>query len=300
MKNEIPKEATIAIKIFKRKEDFNPNEDTIVRVYMHNLRNKLDAYYSSEGKQDKYRLQIPKGHYAVEFIPSKKKGKGKSFPFPSSSNIYLLVIILILISTMVYLWNINRHIKSDLEFFQVIDKNNPIWTEYLTSDLQNLIVLGNHLFYSEYDDDLKRWRYIRDLQINTSEEFEQYKKEFQNKKIGNTNEAYFPDGSVWSIPPILKILNSVPKPVVLRRVKDITPQAIYDNNVIFLGSIKTLGIFDRYVSGSHFRYKLIPHRPFEVINNPLDRNKVDTHKIIYTPENGDKIDTLTTSYNQST
>lgn len=300
LKDETPKEATIAIKIFKRNDDFNPNEDTIVRVYMHNLRNKLDAYYSSEGKQDKYRLQIPKGHYAVEFVPSKEKRKEKPLPIHFARNILCLAIVLLLILTLVYVWNQNRKMKSDLDSLQMIDRKNPIWTDYLTSDLQNLIVLGNHLFFSEFDKDLDRWQYIRDLQINTHEELEHYKKRSPNKRIGETNEAYFPDGCVWSIPPILKIFNADPKQIVLRRVKDLTPQAIYDNNVIFLGSIKTLGIFDRYVSGSHFQYKLIPHQLFRLTDSPADRNKVDTHKIIYTPENSGKVDTLTTSYNQST
>ncbi len=300
LRNETPKEATIAIKIFKRNDDFNPTEDTIVRVYMHNLRNKLDAYYSAEGKNDKYKLQIPKGHYAVKFIPSGKKRIEKSIPFRTTRNIICLFIVLLLIISLVYLWNQNREMQSDLNSLQVIDRNNAIWKDYLTSDLQNLIVIGNHLFFSEFDTDLDRWQYIRDLQINTHEELEQYKKRFPNKKIDETNEAYFPDGCVWSIPPILKIFNSIPRSIVLRRVKDITPQAVYDNNVIFLGSIKTLGIFERYVSGSHFQYKLIPHRLFRLSDSPADINKVDTHKIIYNPEDGSPIDTLTTSYNQST
>ena len=271
---------------------------------MHTLRKKLESYYKSDGIDDKVRLQIPKGHYAIKFTTKSDKNDTESGQHPSKRNIiYTLSIIIILTtsSALIFgLWRNNIKIKNKLKYYQLIDEENPIWKDFLQSDLQTSVVLGNHFFYTEYSENLKKWRYMRDLTVNTSEDLELYKKQYPNKQINETNEAYFPDSSVWGIPPILKLFYSVPKPIKFRRVKDITPQSIYNNNVIFLGSIKTLGIFDQYISGSHFIYELIPHRPFRTTNPHAEGSTIEMHKLIYTPADGSAKDTLTTSYNQST
>ncbi len=282
LKDEIPKETSIALEIFDRSQDFNPNEDTIVRVHMFHLRNKLEAYYQNEGKNDKYKLNIPKGHYALEFLPRRETAVKSPPTYSSLSKIYFIIIICFLILLCLYLWISNRNANNKIAYYQLIDKRNPIWAEYLQNDLPTLIVLGNNLFFSEYDKDLEKWRYVRDLNINTMEELNAYKAQFPLKKIQPTDEAYFPDGSIWSLPPILSVFYSVPKPVILRRLVDVTPEIIHENNIIFLGSLKTLGLFSQYISCSHFKFKFYPHR------------------IIYNSPDSSISDTLVTSYNQST
>jgi len=55
----------IAIDVFERGADFDPGVDSIVRVEMGRLRNKLREYYTSEGSADPVVFSIPKGRYAV-------------------------------------------------------------------------------------------------------------------------------------------------------------------------------------------------------------------------------------------
>lgn len=62
------KETTIAFEFFGKDASFNPSEDTIVRSHTYQLRKKLESYYHEEGKDDKCRLVIPKGHYDVKFV----------------------------------------------------------------------------------------------------------------------------------------------------------------------------------------------------------------------------------------
>ena len=51
-----PKELEIASEVFGKGSDFDPNQDSLVRVYMHNLRQKLDNYYSREANRSGNRL----------------------------------------------------------------------------------------------------------------------------------------------------------------------------------------------------------------------------------------------------
>jgi hypothetical protein len=64
---ESMKEYTIGIDVFGRPQDFDPKTDTIVRVQIHRLRQKLKEYYEAEGIRDPVLIEIPKGHYLPVF-----------------------------------------------------------------------------------------------------------------------------------------------------------------------------------------------------------------------------------------
>ncbi len=61
------KEYTIGVEAFGRSADFDPKTDTIVRVQIHRLRQKLGEYYLGEGNLDSILVAIPKGHYLPTF-----------------------------------------------------------------------------------------------------------------------------------------------------------------------------------------------------------------------------------------
>ncbi len=61
------KEYTIGVEAFGRPQDFDPKTDTIVRVQIHRLRQKLREYYDADGQHDRIVVEIPKGHYLPRF-----------------------------------------------------------------------------------------------------------------------------------------------------------------------------------------------------------------------------------------
>jgi TolB-like protein len=61
------KEFVIGAEVFQRGNNFDPREDTIVRVQARNLRNKLEQYYQFAGAGDPLQIVIPKGTYAPVF-----------------------------------------------------------------------------------------------------------------------------------------------------------------------------------------------------------------------------------------
>jgi hypothetical protein len=61
------KEYTIGVEALGRPQDFDPKTDTIVRVQIHRLRQKLKEYYDSDGSLDPILIDIPKGHYLPNF-----------------------------------------------------------------------------------------------------------------------------------------------------------------------------------------------------------------------------------------
>src|SRR5262249_18442789 len=61
------KEFVIGAEVFQRGNNFDPREDTIVRVQARNLRNRLEQYYQFAGAGDPLQIVIPKGTYAPVF-----------------------------------------------------------------------------------------------------------------------------------------------------------------------------------------------------------------------------------------
>src|SRR5690606_37440818 len=65
IRGETPKEAAIAVDVLGRESDFDVARDSIVRVQLYHLRNKLEAYLRQQGSAERLRLEIPKGRYVV-------------------------------------------------------------------------------------------------------------------------------------------------------------------------------------------------------------------------------------------
>jgi hypothetical protein len=85
---EALKEYTIGVEAFGRSQDFDPKTDTIVRVQIHRLRQKLMEYYDADGSRDPILVEIPKGHYLPTFEPvadSDRNNNRDSTPELSSS-----------------------------------------------------------------------------------------------------------------------------------------------------------------------------------------------------------------------
>jgi hypothetical protein len=69
------KEYTIAVEAYGRPSDFRQKENSIVRVEIKRLREKLRQYYESEGADREVQISIPVGQYAPLFGPRSDPAK---------------------------------------------------------------------------------------------------------------------------------------------------------------------------------------------------------------------------------
>jgi tetratricopeptide (TPR) repeat protein len=56
-------QAAIAVKVFRRREDFDPTVDPIVRIQAGRLRRSLERFYLLGGADDPVRIELPRGSY---------------------------------------------------------------------------------------------------------------------------------------------------------------------------------------------------------------------------------------------
>ena len=66
------REHLIAVEALGRRDDFDPQSDTIVRVVAHSLRKRLQEIYQTIGADRPVQILIPTGHYTPSFIDRDK------------------------------------------------------------------------------------------------------------------------------------------------------------------------------------------------------------------------------------
>lgn len=77
----------IALGVFDREADFDPLTDPIVRIEAGRLRRSLELYYLTAGREDRIRIDIPKGSYVAAFsYADQPEPKSEHAPTPDGSD----------------------------------------------------------------------------------------------------------------------------------------------------------------------------------------------------------------------
>jgi len=76
------KEYVIAIEVFEKADDYDPQADSTVRTEASKLRSRLARYYETEGRDDPIGITIPKGAYVPQF---EQRNNSSPQPSPTTS-----------------------------------------------------------------------------------------------------------------------------------------------------------------------------------------------------------------------
>ena len=67
------KQYTVAVEALGYGPDFDPQTNPVVRIHARKLRRALDRYYLEQGRDDPFRIDIPKGGYIPIFTEKTSK-----------------------------------------------------------------------------------------------------------------------------------------------------------------------------------------------------------------------------------
>ncbi len=242
--NYIPTETDIATHVFGKKDNFDPTEDTLVRVYLYRLRKKLERYYSGPGKCDKIRVSIPKGQHQIEFISNQERDSKQKMTGHKIRNLLTISLILLLTIMVGLLWFQNKSLKKQLAPPYDFSIYDLIWSDFLKSELNTVFVIGDLFAFYKYQHEYDRTWLVRDDRINSKEEYEIFISQYNT----NNEDTYLPG---WDIVPksaainfskIQSIFHPKDNLIPLRITSEITWQDIENNNIIFIGHSHNLGI----------------------------------------------------------
>jgi hypothetical protein len=280
LSGNIPKEVTIAYDVFNIEFDHLNSGESNVRVYVYNLRKKLELYYADEGKEDKIHFQIAKGAYKVEFI--EKKDIAKKHPVK-----WIIAYTLIGVLLASNLYFIVSHFKK-----QETNKNisKYIWSDITTNDLPVLIVIGDYFIVKEsiYPN---RYRYSRDSRINSEVDFNLFLEQYpQNKDVYyKTSHTFTGKFAPVCMNEMNKLLLNFNKSVEVILSSDFQWHDLQNYNVIYIGSFKSLGLMKNLMKNSNFEFVVYPN---ELIFNQLNPDSV----FHYNAVDSDKDNALESDY----
>jgi len=244
--DNIPKETTIATEIFG-KQDFDPSQSTLIRVYAYNLRKKLHKYYLSEGAAEPLRLKIPKGGYAVELVDNKEN----TLKSPTKRKVLITFSVLLLLSLLT-----NLYFAASTQHKEPAITQTGLWESLLKSERPKMLVMGDLFIYNETDRIKNITRTVRYPNINSLEAFTQFKEDNQNEKLDLEALSYtylILSSSQW-IKNLSEIFYSLNENYAIRTISRFNPKQLQDHDILVVGMHKTLGLFKDFYVNSSFKY----------------------------------------------
>jgi hypothetical protein len=236
-----PKETTIAIDVLGKDKDFDPKDDAIVRVYVNNLRTKLEHYYHTNPAGISYRLSIPKGRYEIEFEPVEVPVEVKKPDEKKWQLVIIGVLSCIIIALLVIIFS-----KSSTP-----DSSSKIVASVIGHEKKPLLlVVGDFFVMNEEKTVGGEHNNVRDFSINSLDDFmekSKVDKDFQSKYTPALY-TYLRPSSYWGLWQVLDMLKGKDVPVSLKLASQFTEDDFKSNNVIFMGQIKSLFVLRKFLS----------------------------------------------------
>ncbi len=241
-----PKEIAIAIDVLGRDADFDVGKDSIVRVHIYHLRNKLKAYFEKYGKNEKFHLDIPKGQYILNAVPKqevvdeKLSVTGKSIKRQAWTQSLAAVAIALLLFNLLYQYLANQQTPDEINPFASLTP----WTQLFDDESPILILIGDYYIFAEADGRGDVARLVREFDVNSAEEL----KFLQDMGI-ERSESYFdislnyiPSSIANALTQILPVILSGvdPSRIKMKMISEYTTADLAGSHIIYLGQLSGL------------------------------------------------------------
>ncbi len=149
------KEYTIGVEVFGRPATYDPKKDASVRVQISRLRQKLEEYHKTEGSADPYRVDLPKGRFAVVFLP--RSGEGAAKTALAGARLFsplhiglaaALILLAAAVTWTVLLWRKVDLLEARLAAPRVAAKEfEAVWSGFFNSTAPSILIFGSPPFF---------------------------------------------------------------------------------------------------------------------------------------------------------
>lgn len=245
--NRTPKEIEIAMDALGKGADYDASRDSTVRVYIHQLRKKLDSYYETHAPDVRYRIIIPRGQYGIAAIDQQAASDthaaqpGDSHRFGTGRlglGIGLVVALLLTLNLASLLWLRGEGTRTAPAAFA----GSGVWQAILDDDLPIMLVMGDYYIFGELNEQGNIGRMVRDFTINSSDDLED--RHFSDWETTHNYQdldlSYIPEGSAYALARIIPILSASGKRFHVAMMSDLTTVDLRENHIIYVGYISAL------------------------------------------------------------
>ncbi len=228
------KEQVIGMDLFEQNYNADKN-DGIVRVYMYNLRKKLEAYYTGPGQNDKIIFSVEKGSYNLKFapiqivdqptteLPESNQPTRKEF---NKKRLVVAVILLFFLGAGVY--------------FLFFNQKQYCWEAFFDRDASNICVLADQVVLHRKGDD--PGSQILNKEINSPSDFISYTKTHQIDTLDLMDFTYFTKAIPYSIHDLSRFFTFHDQDFSQMPESEFRYDDTKTNNIIYIGQFKTMSI----------------------------------------------------------
>jgi hypothetical protein len=271
----VPKELEIAMEVFGKGAEFDPSQDSMVRVYAHNLRQKLEHHYATDGRVEPRQLSLARGEYRVSLSvvePEASESPRAAEPAPTTAVPAPAVALastaavdggmrggaarrgaaafaLIVIGIMVGFFAAGARAPAKSPA-QVVAAS-PVWSSLLNDDMPILLVVGDYYIFGEVEHgDIKRL--IRDFAVNSSKDLDELLM-YHPDMLGRYTDldlTYLPRGSATGMLDVLRVLYTSSKPVRVVSMSELSIADLKSNHIVYIGYLSALDKLENFVFAS--------------------------------------------------
>jgi hypothetical protein len=262
--DEVPKELEIALQVFGKSANFDVAQDSVVRVYVHKLRRRLEEFSARSGAPYGSRLAIPKGEYRLilepsaavaavpEISPVVAQPVALAQPSPPRWRKAVVAAAALLaafaIGVLLTMTLTGDPVDRDLRAV----RRSAVWGPLLDDDLPITIVVGDYFLLGEVDDTNNVRRLVREFFVNSDQDFLEHMQLNPQlmQRYRNLDLTYLPAASAFALQDIVPVLDSG-KPLRVVLMSSLDAQALKSSHIVYVGYISGLGMLgDRVFAGS--------------------------------------------------
>jgi hypothetical protein len=246
-----PKEVAIAMDVLGREADFDVGKDSIVRVHVYHLRNKLSAYYARAGTGEKWRIDIPKGQYMLVATPNEPPAEpalsvtGK--PLERKSLTPWLAGVAIVLALLNLVWGrgpVDERGTADETAAPAVAANpfaaSGLWQPLLDDAMPVLVLVGDYYIMGELDPNGNVDRMVREFDINSRQDLQQLQTEGRGDEYFNLDLSYTPTSIAPALAQVLRVFGADTGRVRVKMISQYSTNDLVGNHIVYLGYLSGL------------------------------------------------------------
>jgi hypothetical protein len=248
LEGRAPKEIEIAADVFGRKGDFDPSQDSMVRVYAHNLRQKLQQFYASAGSDEPRQLAVPRGEYRLALVDAVADEEPSVVSEPAAPQrfrpAWLVAGILLLGVGIAAGMAIESQLQGPTQnaspYAEIAE--SPLWQPLLDDDLPIVVVVGDYFIFGEVDSLGNVERLVREFSINSSRDLADlvmYDPEAAARYM-DLDLTYLPRGAAFALRDLLRVLYTSDKVVRVISMSELNVAEVKTSHIVYVGYISGL------------------------------------------------------------
>lgn len=275
-----PRETDIAVDVFGRGAEFDASQDAAIRVYMHRLRGRLDAFYAGPGSSERLRVVLPRGEYRLGLeqvghaAPIAPEADHAAPPAPATRATPPRVrawpwratlgtaLALSLLGNGVGAWSAWSTTHDARGGAAHTHAGSPGWSGLLSDQRPVLLVLGDYYLFGEADATPGQvpeadavHRLVRDFGIDSPTDLHALldrRPELAERYL-NLDLGYLPTSSAFALRELLPVLAAQGREVKVVMASELRLDMLKHAHVVYVGFLSGLGVLrDFTFAGSRY------------------------------------------------